>query len=312
MTATNGLFLYTAFGLQVRSEIALPELFASDGMSYTPESGVTVKRSSLKEAWQEHAGPEDYFAVLDSEVLFSVPEVGLFAAEGGHTIHVSPSPGVAEERLRLYILGTGMGLILLQKRILPLHGSCIAVDGRAYAIVGQSGAGKSTLSSVLLDRGYKLLSDDVIPIVLSDQGPFAFPSYPQQKLWQESLDALEIFRAEGRPIYNRETKFAVPAHDHFHREPLPLAGVFELVKTDDDPFINPVPVMERYYLLFDHTYRNFYVNRGGLMTWHFSTLSKFVNRIDVYRIGRSTKAFSARESADRILKVIYQEGQRDE
>ena len=38
-----------------------------------------------------------------------------------------------------------MGALLMQRKILPLHGSAIAIDGKAYAFVGDSGAGKSTL-----------------------------------------------------------------------------------------------------------------------------------------------------------------------
>ena len=73
-----------------------------------------------------------------------------------------------EDKIRLYILGTCMGALLMQRKILPLHGSAIAIDGKAYAFVGDSGAGKSTLASAFLSKGYKLLSDDVIAVSLSE------------------------------------------------------------------------------------------------------------------------------------------------
>jgi len=308
LTSMTGPYLYEAFGLRIRSEFALPELFECDRAGCEVE----IVRASLEETWRRSAARDDIFVMQGANVLFRIPEVGLFSAEGGRTLRVCPLPGGDEERLRLYILGTGMGLILLQRRTLPLHGSCVEIGGKAYVIVGHSGTGKSTLSSVLLSRGYRLLSDDVIPIVFSGQTPVAVPSYPQQKLWQDSMNELGMTRRDGRPIYNRETKFAVPAHDYFQRESLPLAGVFELVKAKGEPFIAPIPVLERYYVLFHHTYRNFYVTRAGLMDWHFGTLARFVNRIGVYRIGRSTTAFSAHESADRMLEAIDQGVNRDE
>lgn len=41
-----------------------------------------------------------------------------------------------------------------------LHASCVAIEGRAVLIMGASGSGKSDLSLRLLDRGFKLVSDD--------------------------------------------------------------------------------------------------------------------------------------------------------
>ena len=41
-----------------------------------------------------------------------------------------------------------------------VHGSTVAIDGRAVLISGPSGSGKSDLALRLLDRGFSLVSDD--------------------------------------------------------------------------------------------------------------------------------------------------------
>jgi len=41
-----------------------------------------------------------------------------------------------------------------------VHGSCVAIAGRAVLIGGRSGAGKSDLALRLIDRGASLVSDD--------------------------------------------------------------------------------------------------------------------------------------------------------
>lgn len=41
-----------------------------------------------------------------------------------------------------------------------IHASSVALDGRAVIITGPSGAGKSDLALRLIDRGFKLVSDD--------------------------------------------------------------------------------------------------------------------------------------------------------
>jgi serine kinase of HPr protein (carbohydrate metabolism regulator) len=41
-----------------------------------------------------------------------------------------------------------------------IHASSVAIDGRAILIMGASGAGKSDLALRLIDRGFRLVSDD--------------------------------------------------------------------------------------------------------------------------------------------------------
>jgi serine kinase of HPr protein (carbohydrate metabolism regulator) len=79
----------------------------------------------------------------------------MFLIQEGRSIIVSPLEEYKEDVIRLYILGSCMGAILMQKRILPLHGSAVAIDGKAFAIIGESGAGKSTLASAFISRGFQ-------------------------------------------------------------------------------------------------------------------------------------------------------------
>ncbi|MED3939481.1 aldolase [Priestia megaterium] len=295
---------YKAFGLTVSCELPLPEL---------PQAGVeggaadvVIKKSDLFALWSEKSVPNEDFIIQENLVMFHIPETAIFLIENGNKILFSPMEGAQEDELRLYILGTCMGTVLLHRKILPLHGSAIAIDGKVYAIVGESGAGKSTLASAFLKRGYQLLSDDVIPVAVTDENvPVVIPAYPQQKLWIESLNEFEMESSNYQPIIDRETKFAIPVQSQFAGEPLPLAGVFELVKTDQDEIeLHSIQKLERFYTLFTHTYRNFFVQKSGLMDWHFSTLAKIVNKIELYQLRRPTSRFTAHDLTDLILTTL--------
>ncbi|WP_274648627.1 aldolase [Paenibacillus humicola] len=305
MNDSNCRFTYKAFGLRVESEISLPELTEPDGFEL-PEP-VHIHRCDLASEWQAQDKIGQYWAVAGMQVMFTVPEVGIFRIQDGSTIHVSPFADALEDRVRLYILGTCFGAVLLHRRILPLHGSAVAINGKAYAVVGHSGAGKSTLASTLVGLGYKLLSDDVIPVIVDDQTPVVIPAYPQQKLWQDSMNQLGLPESDYRPIFSRETKFAIPVRAHFHDQPLPLAGVFELMKTADTEVMEPIRGMERFHMLYRHTYRPFLVNDMGLREWHFGTLARIVNRFACYRLSRGTARFSAHELASRLLGETQKE-----
>ncbi len=168
--------------------------------------------------------PNHYFVIKENDCLFKIPHTGLFLIKDGKEIFFTPLKGASDDHIRLYLLGTCMGAILLQRKILPLHGSAVVIDGKAYAIVGDSGAGKSTLASAFLKRGYSLLSDDVIPVSMSEEnGPMVTPAYPQQKLWLESLNQFGMESSDYRPLFERETKFAIPVQSQFaERDPFLL------------------------------------------------------------------------------------------
>ena len=112
-------------------------------------------------------------------------ETAIYCIEDGYKITVAPLAGADEEKVRVYLLGTCMGALLMLRNTLPLHGSAVVIDGRAYAFLGDSGVGKSTLAAALVHQGYPLVSDDVIATTAreSDAAPLVMPAYPQQKLW---------------------------------------------------------------------------------------------------------------------------------
>ena len=106
-----------------------------------------------------------------------------------------------ENEIRLYILGLVWGLLLMQRKIFPLHGSAIAINGKAYAFIGDSGAGKSTLASAFLSKGYQLLSDDVIAVSLSnDTCSVCFSSLSATKAMAGKLKHLEWKTSHYRPF----------------------------------------------------------------------------------------------------------------
>ncbi|ASK63711.1 aldolase [Virgibacillus phasianinus] len=304
MIDTVKKIVYKAFGLSISSDIPLSELPQTNTEEKLAD--IFIRYANLSEIWSDLSEGNRYFVVKKDFVLFHIPDIAIFLIQKGKEILVSPIDGFKEDQIRLYVLGTCMGALLMQREVLPLHGSALMIDGKAYAIVGNSGAGKSTLASVFLKRGYRLLSDDVIPVTLrEDNLPIVTPAYPQQKLWIESLDQFGMDSRSFRPIFNRETKFAVPVPEQFATEPVPLAGVFELNKTDNDEIeIHPIKNLGKLHTLFNHTYRNFLINRLGLLEWHFSTTASIVNQIILYQIKRPDSYFSANELADLILNKI--------
>lgn len=298
--------LYKAFGFNVLSDIFLPEL---PKIEYKDEADILIEYKRLTSIWEELSEESQYFVLKKDLILFRLPEKAIFMIKNGNEIYYYPMNNTTEDQIRLYLLGTCMGAILMQRKVLPLHGSAIAIGGKAYAIVGDSGAGKSTLASAFLKRGYQLISDDVIPVTLNQENiPMITPAYPQQKLWQESLDQFKMESSQYRPIIERESKFAIPVLNQFASRPLPLSGVFELIKTENDDIqFNRINNLQSLHTLFHHTYRNFFIVPLGLMDWHFNMTAKMCERISLFQIRRPVSRFSALDLVEIILSTVKKE-----
>lgn len=303
MFKIDGKVIYKAFGLSLVSDISLPELYQIDN----PVNSVDVEINILGLS-NESLEMQNDLVINEDFVMFRVPDAATFTIQDGKRITVSPlKKNFDEDLIRLYILGSCMGVILMQKKIFPLHGSAVVINGRAYAFIGDSGVGKSTLASSFLSRGNHLLSDDVIAITFSRDNniPIVTPSYPQQKLWQESLIEFGIETSQFRSIHGRENKFCIPVSTHFSDELVPLAGVFELVKTENAEIeLSRIEKLERFHTLFRHTYRNFLISRLGLMDWHFTTSANILEKLDLYQLRRPDSGFSANQLVSKILNII--------
>lgn len=57
------------------------------------------------------------------------------------------------------IIANIINSFIAKKGIIPIHGSSVLVENKAYIFLGRSGAGKSTIASLLSSR-YKVLADD--------------------------------------------------------------------------------------------------------------------------------------------------------
>lgn len=294
--------VYKAFGLTIASEIALPELLQEADQASAAD--VCIQQEDLSRAWKERQGSDDCYEVDDGVFMLNIEGTGIYSVREGKRISFSPAAGAEETAVRLYLLGTCMGALLFQRKLLPLHGSAVVVDGKAYAFVGDSGAGKSTLAAAFLRLGYPLLTDDVIAVTLTgDRVPFVIPAYPQQKLWQESIDKLGMRSEHYLPLY--QSKFAVPVASLFCKEPVPLAGIFELVKSDKaETELRRLRGLERLPTVRYHTYRQFLISKLGLDHRHFSTSVSVVDRINMYQLRRPAEGFTVDELVGRILQAI--------
>lgn len=78
---------------------------------------IVIRLTDLSEKWSELASAKQNFVVDKNVVMIRIPDTAIFSIQGGKQIFVSPMKEACEDKIRLYILGTCMGALLIQGNI---------------------------------------------------------------------------------------------------------------------------------------------------------------------------------------------------
>lgn len=293
----RGNYRYKVFGLHVASDILLPELLTAIDPPDMPEVNISLGKvpADISGALEKTAS----FQAAKDQFLFRVTGVGCYYATNGNSIIVEPAGQAKEISVRLFLLGTTFGALLMQRGILPIHGSAVVVKGCCVIFTGVSGAGKSTMLAAFRKSGYPFLTDDVAAVTVDADGvAWVHSSYPQQKLWGDSAEAMDVDTASLTPFYTGKDKdkFAVPAHEEFWQAPVPLAAVYELeVEGHRDVIVRPLAGMDKLAVLMSHTYRPWLVDVLDIKAAHFKQCVAVARRVAVSKLARPEGMFFLEE-----------------
>ena len=308
--AFAGPFDYSLFGLHVRSELALPELLGADPQS---EPQVIVRLGKVPDAPAPGVGPH----LTEGGLLLVIDAVGRYFVKDGSTVVVEPYPGVPDANLRLYLLGSAMGVLLHQRGLLPLHANAVEIDGKAVAFMGASGAGKSTLAAWFHDRGFRIVADDVCAVLFDGERPFVAPGMPRLRLWKEALEGSGRQASEFSRSYAGDDnwdKFDVPIpHETAVRAKVELAGVYLLGK-GEGLSISELRGLEATEAVFANTYRGSYVPAAGNIQSHWESCVRLVRGVPIFQLLRAwdlSRASSEMEETVAHARQVASRGQAE-
>lgn len=255
-------FHYIAYGLAIDSDVALPELEATQ-TEYSPllagrlrvrmacapvsvreprdwmlQTSLPDGRPWMWAAHQEHGFLLRYVGMADFMVNPKGTEIVLAHAEAAST----------RDTLGHLLLDQALPMVLGLRGIPTLHASTVVTKRGVCGFMGPTGAGKSTLAASFSAAGYPALGDDCLAIK-EDDGFSVIPGYPGLRLWTDSAQSLAADWASAPVVAHYTHKrriLSAPGLESFPSRLEPLAVIYCLAReaSGDSYGRTPAPAIE--------------------------------------------------------------------
>lgn len=289
-------YSYTAYGLNFSSAIRLPELRQNSNakpdihikFGKTPESLPFPSPNGL--AWQSAPG----------QTLLTIDNVARYLVNHNDEIIIEPEPSTKESDIRVYLLGSVLGVILHAKEILVLHSSVIQTKKGAVLFMGKSRAGKSTLLGTFLKRGYSMLADDKAGIIVDENGVAqALSAFPMARITKETVNSIN-FPADEK-YYNPDLrKYFFPV-ESFCREPQKIYAAYSINANNQAEIkLAKLESFELFEILTRHIYRRRFVNLPEVKKVNFNTLGVLAKQAKITKVIRPDDVSRIEELANII------------
>lgn len=228
------LTCYRAFGLEINSDLVLPELPTRTGLT-TPTVGIQSGDHSEWPALDASPHSTPTLQLAPGEWRLQLEGIGWFRASDGQTLEWQRwDDSVSDRDLRTFLVTSGLGALAIQRGDLVLHGTALERAGQAVLLLGHPAAGKSTLAWCLVERGWRLLSSELV--VVDSQG-LIWPGLQQIKLWEDAAAGMGVDWQQLPPVRRSLKRYAaLPPRVACADQPVPLRCLYALHRAKDtDP-----------------------------------------------------------------------------
>lgn len=302
-------YFYKVYGLNIESEILVPELSELD-KSERNNIDVSISYGEMPADIKELISLGRVANYQSQRMWFHIKDVASYCIENGSKITIELCEITDPQIVKVYILGSVLGMILLQRNIVAIHGGAIVIDGKGCIFTGDKGAGKSTLTTALRQKGYDFVSDDVGAIQTGDTN-MIHPGFGYQKLCEDAMVKLGYNPGDFVPFRSdMNMKYIVPALDSFVDREVPFEALFELEVGD----VNEVEIVEvkgneKLQKLMKNIFRvEIIPYMGGMSPVYLKKCIEIAKGIKCYKIVRPKDMFTVDEQIRLIECMIRKYG----
>jgi hypothetical protein len=302
----NPPYFYEAYSLTIASEFELPLV----RIEATLSPDVTIALAELKEPtsiYQTYDGV--WYAFSEEGVFLKYETIGAYLIKNG--THISFSPVTKPSDAKVYIIAlmnTVMAILMFQRGLVTIHGSCVAVRQQAFIFVGHKGQGKSTMAGFLHAAGNELISDDVCAIEMDkNRGPYVYPSFPSMKLWPDAMNFLEIDAEKYKKVHNMAEKRLIGNVENFSSSPVQLGGIILLFYDNSKCSVTRIAGHEPLIELLPHQFVNRFFEKQPVCYAQqlYLQLASLLQEVPVYRLTRPKNLALLSEVGEKFIKSVF-------
>ena len=280
-------FSYLVYGLKVLSDIECKELVVLDRLEEN-QYDVLIEVDKVSDEIHEKIQEGHCSSFTNESMWFHIDGIATYWIQKGNRVCIELCESADIPMAKQYLLGSCLGMIMLQRNMIAIHGGTIVFDGKGIIFTGDRGAGKSTITSALRLKGYPFVADDVSSVDVG-QPHFIHPGFPQQKLCQDAMHHL------GYQLDNYQTlmsdtqiKYLIPIRESFVYNKVPLQGMVELKVNDqiEEIQVELLKGQEKFMTIYKNIYRIEMKQFAGVNPEYFKKCVEIARDIPVYRIHR--------------------------
>lgn len=293
-------YTYTIGGIILESEFEIPELILSN-----EQPDVFIKFGKTPDKLENPTIEKVIVSVNKDEILYNIADIAKFWIVKGKYVVIELNDPNREEDAKKYVLSLILGTISFFYGFYPMHGGGVIYKGEAYLFTAHSGAGKSTTIAGLQQRGFHALADDLCNLYVKDGIVYTHPCFPRFKLWEDSLNMLDIKNVGEYKLRSDLNKYLIPVLNDFSITPVPVKRIYLLIENKEGKtFMEEVLGKDKMQILRENNYRPWLVKAFNLLNEHFVLTSNISNKVEIKKFYRPFNKDKINEMYDFLIADI--------
>lgn len=294
------MYYYTLYDLNIQSDTKLNLTLGKFN-----KANVTIHFTKVTQTVINPVYISQFEQISRDSFLLKIKDVATFYVANPEHIYIEQYTGNMAH-IEAYLFGTIFSFILHLKNYIVLHGSAINYNNQAYIISGKSGSGKSTTALYLYNKGYQLISDDVLVIKPINNQYYLLPSYPRIKLCHDVFENLNLDTSNYPLISELRQKYEYPINN-ITKDKLLINSFIEIVKSDNDAIeLNNINnIIAKTNKLLINSFRLHLLKQQGLIQEKFADYTALANNIKIYELKRPQYKDSINDVTQIIEQLIH-------